>query len=195
MIAGWQPSPDPARRRLLGCLALSALGHALLVGLPPLLSDAGSGAAPALPARELQVQIVARRLPSTPEAAPQSLLKDTLAEHAASAAPAARSPPRRESSGPAHVAPRVAPGGELAAQRKLHAHLFYPPEAVAGGLEGEARLLLTLDDQGRILEAEIARSSGHALLDRAALEAARAAQRLPGVGARELILPVVFRLE
>ena len=56
-------------------------------------------------------------------------------------------------------------------------------------------MLLTLDPAGNVLEAVIASGSGHPALDRAALSAAYAIQRLPGAGVRELILPVVFRLE
>ena len=60
-------------------------------------------------------------------------------------------------------------------------------------MEGEVRLLLLLDDSGRLLDARVASSSSHALLDQAAVEAAHATGRFAGAG-RELILPVVFRL-
>ncbi len=72
--------------------------------------------------------------------------------------------------------------------------LFYPPEAVARGIEGEVRLLLTLDAEGAIRDAQVAASSGHKLLDEAAVKAAMAMGRLPETGAREVLLPVVFRL-
>ena len=42
---------------------------------------------------------------------------------------------------------------------------------------------------------QLAASSGHVLLDQAAIKAAFAMGRLPGVSARELILPVIFRLQ
>ncbi|MEK7736899.1 MAG: energy transducer TonB, partial [Pseudomonadota bacterium] len=82
-----------------------------------------------------------------------------------------------------------------AARQKLAEHRFYPPEAIARGLQGEVRLLLTLSPAGDVLEARIAGSSGHPLLDRAATEAVYAMQRLSADGVRELILPVIFRLQ
>jgi len=76
----------------------------------------------------------------------------------------------------------------------LSKHLFYPPSAVSQGLEGEVVLLLTLDTAGRILAIEIAKSSGHALLDEAAIDAARHLGALPG-NPRQTLLPVSFRLQ
>src|SRR4051812_26818264 len=62
--------------------------------------------------------------------------------------------------------------GDTAAQRKPHvdnALRFYPPEAVARGIEGETILLLRYKPDGSLLDAKIAHSSGHAILDQAAL--------------------------
>lgn len=81
------------------------------------------------------------------------------------------------------------------AQRKLAEHLFYLREAISRGLEGEVRLLLTFDIEGKVLDAQIVSSSGYALLDQAATNAAHAMRRLPNTGMRELILPVVFKLQ
>ena len=80
------------------------------------------------------------------------------------------------------------------AQAALSEHLFYPPQAVALGLEGEVILLLTLADGGRLVSASIARSSGHALLDQAALDAAQRIGALPG-NPRQTLFPVNFRLQ
>jgi protein TonB len=93
------------------------------------------------------------------------------------------------------VPPRTLQGGALRrAQAALSEHLFYPPEAIARGLEGDVILLLTLSDSGQIVSAAIARSSGHALLDQAALDAARNIGALPG-NARQTLFPVNFRLQ
>ena len=81
------------------------------------------------------------------------------------------------------------------AQRQLNRHVFYPPEAVAQGLEGEVKLRLLLDLAGRVIEAAIMSGSGHRILDQAALDAARQIGRIDAGGARELLLPVAFRLE
>jgi protein TonB len=82
-----------------------------------------------------------------------------------------------------------------AAQRKLSAYQFYPPEAAARGIEGEVRLLLTLDKNGNLIDIRVASSSGHVILDDAAVRAAVAMHSVPNASAMEMILPVVFRLE
>ena len=90
--------------------------------------------------------------------------------------------------------PRGLRGNSLRrAQAALSKHLFYPPEAVAHGLEGEVILLLTLGEGGQLASATIARSSGHALLDQAALDAASHIGALPG-NPRQTLFPVTFRL-
>lgn len=100
---------------------------------------------------------------------------------------------------PVEIRPRLAASSALQrsslrrAQSALSEHLFYPPEAVARGLEGEVVLLLVLADNGRLVSADIARSSGHALLDQAALDAARRIGALPG-NPRQTLFPVSFRL-
>ena len=99
-------------------------------------------------------------------------------------------------------APQIAPSTPHArkgvplrqAQAALTPHLFYPPDAVARGQEGEVILLLSMTDSGQLSSVEIARSSGHALLDQAALDAARQIGSLPG-SKRQLLFPVSFRLQ
>ncbi len=98
--------------------------------------------------------------------------------------------------GPRRLAapPRTMQGRALSrAQAALTEHLFYPREAIALGLEGEVVLLLILSDNGQLVSASIARSSGHALLDQAALDAARRIGALPG-NPRQTLFPVSFRL-
>jgi protein TonB len=80
------------------------------------------------------------------------------------------------------------------AQAMLSKHLFYPPLAVTQGLEGEVVLLLTLDAGGQIRSLAIAKSSGHALLDDAALDAVRHIGALPD-NPPQTLLPVTFRLQ
>lgn len=136
------------------------------------------------------------RLPPAPPA--ETLLKNTLP--AAQTAPAAKPPPparASEKAAPATPKPAEKPAAarELrSAQKKLAQHQYYPPEAIAAGLEGEVRVLILLDADGQIGDVQLAASSGHRLLDQAALRAAWAMGSLPGLSRRELILPVVFRL-
>lgn len=175
-----------SRLKLPFALALSALLHAALLFWPR-TSDA-----PAAPAVErLQARLLAPRpaetQPDVPVATP--LLKDTRSERADEAPPA-----------PAVVpAPRAAPiataRARERAQRQLNRHVFYPQEAIDRGLEGEVKLRLLLDGSGRVIDAAVLAGSGHPLLDRAALDAARQIGRIDAGGARELLLPVVFRLE
>ena len=77
----------------------------------------------------------------------------------------------------------------------------YPPIAQMQGWEGSVTMQLRVAASGRLLEAEVHRSSGHGVLDRQALAMAAKAARFPpppeGLGDREIevLVPVVFRLE
>ncbi len=71
---------------------------------------------------------------------------------------------------------------------------FYPAEAIARGLEGEALVLVMLDASGEVSAARLESSSGHKILDGAALQAVRSLHSIPADAPRELLLPVRFRL-
>ena len=112
-------------------------------------------------------------------------------------APQARVPADVQSSGKGLVSKRRAEPDEEAvrqASAQVARSLLYPPEAVAHGLEGETLVLLFLDDAGNAVAARVERGSGHAILDEAAVRAARTVRSLPGNAAREVLLPVRFRL-
>jgi protein TonB len=106
----------------------------------------------------------------------------------------------RNANAAAAVVPKAAPTvrltGEAAASaaEQLQRELPYPPEAIARGLQGEALVLLFLDAAGNVIAARIESSSGHALLDEAAVRAARSLRALPDSAPREALLPVRFRL-
>jgi len=79
--------------------------------------------------------------------------------------------------------------------RKQHERQeFYPVEAIRQGIEGEALVLVMLDPNGQVSAARIEESSGHRILDDAALRAVRALHSLPADAPRETLLPVRFRL-
>lgn len=102
--------------------------------------------------------------------------------------------PPAPTSGPADK-PRELKGRALdSAMAALTREEFYPREAIRHEIEGRVVLLLTLDVAGRVTAIEVARSSGHAILDDAAVRAATRIVRLPG-GRRQALLPVEFRLE
>lgn len=58
------------------------------------------------------------------------------------------------------------------AQAGLFPHPRYPAKAVEKGLEGTVVLLVTVSAQNKVMAVEIAESSGHSMLDEAAVRAA-----------------------
>ncbi len=180
--------------RLLLALAVSIALHASLLA-PQLF--ASHRAAPQRVALRAQLRPPPEPLPAPAAAAvpAEPLLKNTLAEH--DTPPAAKPPPpvvAAKPSAPDRTNKEATRRDVSRAQRKLSQHLFYPAEALARGLEGEVRLLVRLSPDGRVDEVSVAASSGHAILDNAAIKAAYAMGGLPGAP-RELILPVVFQLQ
>jgi len=119
-------------------------------------------------------------------------------------------PLRREESGPAAKAAAApappAPPAPAAASvttapaPKKNDPPEYPAVARRMGQEGTVKLRLRIDREGAVTDAEIVRGSGHRLLDKAALKAARGwtfapatrdGEPVPG----EFVQPVEFRLE
>ncbi len=140
-----------------------------------------------------KAQLEVALLPREPEAPP--LFVDEEPQPVASPAPRPHrvAKPVRERP-PAD--PRRTLAGEAARQAniQLAQQLFYPPEAIARGLEGEALVLLFLNASGDVIAARLEASSGHRLLDDAAVRAARTLHSLPDSAPREALLPVRFRL-
>jgi protein TonB len=99
-----------------------------------------------------------------------------------------------------HKQATLGPGGARSASavarkpRIDNAQRFYPTEAIARGIEGETILILRYNPDGTLRDARIARSSGHAILDQAALRAVRATPRITD-GPREVLFPVTFSLQ
>ena len=120
------------------------------------------------------------------------MLKNTLKEEPA---PAAEENPRKPRSGsnptadPRAAAPKAEESGEDSMQ------LLYPPEALALGLEGEPVLLVEVDGVSRIIAVSIGSSSGHAILDEAAVKKVWALGRLEGHRSKTLLFPVKFKLQ
>ena len=81
-----------------------------------------------------------------------------------------------------------------AARAQIARELLYPLEAIDRGLEGEVLVMLFLDDSGNAVAARVETSSGHAILDEAAVRAARTLRSLPAAAPREALVPVRFRL-
>ena len=179
------PSQRPSANILLALL-VSLLLHAGFLGWPALKTSAAP--------RPSALQ--ATLMPILPPVPAEPLLKNTLApQHDKPAPPTPASPPPPKTGAHGARPAKLDKPKEEAAQRKLAEHLYYPEEAVDQGLEGEVRLLLRLDAAGNILSVDLAAGSGHAILDRAAVAAAKAMGGLPDAGVRDFILPVIFRLQ
>lgn len=139
------------------------------------------------PRAPIEAMLIVPEIPVPQEAAPAPATAPVAAPQAPGAAPRVPKP---------QAGPLPAPGttqAALAPRRPEPPPNYYPPEAVLRGIEGEALVQLALDPSGRILSAQLARSSGHAILDEAALRAVRSLKTVPG-GGREAMLPVRFRL-
>lgn len=96
------------------------------------------------------------------------------------------------------------PGGENADRYPaqvlawIERHKRYPPRASDRRLEGEAVVALTLDRRGRLRRVELIQSSGHPLLDEAAIDAVQRADPFPrsetgGWTRRRFEVPLRFR--
>ena len=181
-------------RPFLGwALALSLALHAALISLG--LQEARQRSA-RLPPTELTV-----RLPAAPEAlpVPRLALPEPQPNAIATPAPAtARARADVRSSAPAlqltDAPQRLSGDAALRAAEQLARDLPYPAEAIDRGLQGEALVLIFLDAAGNAIAARLESSSGHAILDAAAVRAARQLRSLPASAPREALLPVRFRL-
>jgi protein TonB len=183
--------------RFLWALAASLALHVAVLMLPALALPR------ALRAHDTVVTFITARLePRAPaeNVPPPEVLKNTIEPPPERQRAAPKPPPRAPS--PATGAPKPRPPAERLAGEtldrtlgELSQTLLYPPEAVRRGLEGEVVVMLELDAAGRIVAASVASGSGHAILDEAALRAARQLGTLgPAVGGKAVLLPVRFRL-
>jgi len=100
----------------------------------------------------------------------------------------------------ARAMPPDAPAIDLRILDWLAQYRTYPLAARRARIEGVVQLRVTLLPDGTLTDARIEHSSGHAILDRAALELLSRAARLPDdfgsarSGEIELQLPIVYRM-
>jgi len=183
---------DPALGK---ALALSVLLHALLFAVGGWL-DLPARRAVAAPAAPLDVTL---RFPEAIARPPPLVLGDAqpaaprLPPHPPPV-PVARAAIASRSASSAETGPTLAGEAARLANLQLAKELLYPAEAIARGLEGQVLVLLFLDASGNAIAARLEASSGYALLDDAALRAARTLRALPDSAPREALLPVRFRL-
>ncbi len=135
----------------------------------------------------------AQDVTATPD---DGLIKNTLPPEEVAAPPSRRAKPDEARSARAAARPveRQRPTVDDAKQRIAEV-VLYPPEALEQGLEGEVIVLLEIDAAGHVRSAAVASSSGHEILDAAALRAVRELGTLSAtVAGRTILLPVRFRL-
>lgn len=83
---------------------------------------------------------------------------------------------------------------------ELNAPVRFPPNALRRGLQGTTLLAVEIDRDGQVTSVAVARSSGHELLDRAAIEVVRTWTFTPATDdgrpvASRLELPIRFRID
>jgi len=174
-----------ARPFLGWALVISIALHALVIAAPAWRARQLSQVPLTVSLREMPI-VHESRVP-VPEP-PRPILPEKKQRH--SAARPALTP----------VAPQTATLQRLTGQaariagEQMARELLYPVEAIERGLQGEALVLLFLDESGNAVAARLEESSGHAVLDAAAVRAARMLRALPASAPREALLPVRFRL-
>jgi protein TonB len=168
-------------------LTLSLILHAAVIAGGMQLAAPTPRIVPPVPLAQADLKVWLRHPPVELDAPAQSrlVLPRNIARHANAATPALHS---------AASMTRLAGEAAASAAEQLRRELPYPTEAIERGLQGEALVLLFLDASGNAIAARIESSSGHALLDDAAVRAARTLRALPASAPREALLPVRFRL-
>lgn len=153
-------------------------------------------------ARDVAISILTARLevrepepPPKPEVTEEPVIKSKVEEPMTAEITKPRPKPRPKER-PVEKKPEPLAGQQLDdALAQLADKLLYPPEAIRQGLQGETVVLLDVGEGGRIVSALVASSSGHAVLDQAALRAVRQVGSLsPMLAGRSILLPVRFRL-
>lgn len=223
-------APTFARKRALPPWIAFSLSSALHVLAAILLWHYAPRFVPQDDAPTLQVELRAgdnvagERVPETPteppplpQPKPRAAASHKSTANAAAATPPVIPAPASEPVPPPLATPRIAepaavpaarPSTESAADAAsvrilawLAQYRRYPPAARRARLEGVVEVVVVLLPDGRLVQQRVAQSSGHAVLDQAALELLRRASPVPastfetGEAAQlELHLPIVYRL-
>jgi len=110
---------------------------------------------------------------------------------------ALKQPPETPQQQPAPVYSQL----QAALQSRLRFNRHYPRSAIRRGWEGRVELAVQIDTQGQIGLIRILQSSGHSLLDQAAIQSVEGLARLPEADILldqqpvEITIPVIYRLE
>lgn len=214
-VAPPQPAPDLPTPEPPAPVAPEELTEKLPPPEPKIAISPVEPPAPVTP-EELIEKLELPEVPEVPEPAvslppPAPRPKPRPPERRASApkplpAPAEKLPPAPLPAAPTTPAVVARPSPELRVQFQalllahLERHMRYPRAAQLRNQQGIAHLHLVIDRDGRIIQAEIVRSSGHAVLDEevmSTLERARPLPALPpelGLERLDVIVPMQFKL-
>jgi protein TonB len=109
----------------------------------------------------------------------ESLLKNTLADEAPEETAAPPVPPPADETRKTSV-PAAGRRAMETVRKKLSEYVFYPEQARALGIEGTVTLFVELAADGSVENVRVVESSGHAILDNAAIKGFYAVGRFPG---------------
>lgn len=172
------------------CRLTLALIVSLLFHLLPFVSELIAPPTAPLPPLPSPAMTAELRPPPLPAAPPLLLPEEPIEKAAKPKLLQAEAKPAATSGKPRRWEDEVSKQFRKQAEQGL----YYPAEAIVQGLQGEAIVLMIISENGQISAARIEQSSGHRLLDEAALRAVRSLRSLPADAPREALLPVRFSL-
>lgn len=172
-------------------LFLALIASLFLHGLPWLINQTPP-AKPPPPPPALSAKLVPPPPPKIIAPPPELILPEPPKPEAASPPPQAEKQKLRDK-----PAPSMKTWDQAVAQQLKQLNdrkQYYPLEAIKLGLQGEVLVLVIIDENGNITAARVEESSGHHMLDEAALRNVRTIRSLPSDAPREALLPLRFRL-
>lgn len=195
LVLGFAPLPPPVQKAVPLTLAMFEATPAVVQPTPKSV---------AVPARQPAPKRTVRKPKAEP---PKPAPKPALPRLEPAPPPEEPPPPVALAAEPVVTAPAAAPPDPNAmasyADRLaslLARHRSYPRQAQLRGWQGQVELQLHIAPDGRLVDAQVSRSSGFEPLDRQALKMARLARPLPqppeALRSKEftVLVPVVFRL-
>lgn len=174
---------------------LALIASLLLHSLPWLLNQIPPPKPPLPPKPSLTATLAPQALPAPVAPPPPALILPEPPKPETRPPPA---PPKPEKQKPRENPLNAPKTWNLAIAQQLKSlkdrQEYYPQEAISQGLQGEVLVLVIIDENGNITAARVEESSGHRLLDEAALRNVRTIRSLPADAPRQALLPLRFKL-
>ena len=165
-------------RPLIIALTLSLVLHGGLLSMSAFFASSSPAPSPPLRASLRLPPAVAELLPEVLSA--ETLLKNTIENETPEEAALPPPPPPLGGKGETPIPPPARERQMEAISERLSEYVFYPEEARRLGLEGSVTLFVELAEDGRVEDVRVTTSSGHAILDNAAVKGFYAVGQLPG---------------